>query len=35
VIGGETASFTNMGEKEMQIMPMIRLALGFMYGKLK
>ena len=30
-MGDASASFTNMGEKEMQIMPKARLSLGFMH----
>jgi hypothetical protein len=32
-MGGATASFTNIGEKEIQIIPIIRLAFGFMLSK--
>ena len=30
-MGDASASFTNIGEKEMQIMPKARLSLGFMH----
>jgi len=34
-MAGATESLTNIGEKEMQIMPIMRLALGFIVSKLK
>ena len=32
-MGGDKASFTKIGENEMQTIPMMRLALGFITGK--
>lgn len=34
-MAGATESLTNIGEKEIQIIPIIRLALGFIDSKLK